>query len=120
MWAGPPQDAGRADLTNHRDVTGSVATEGNGTLVGTLTHSPRYSRAGWPYHRPVAFDAAGRRHLFSFASGQMNDRVATNRYRLPPVGHPVRHAGVTNFPPRVRKWRRTTPPGWPGQTAWSL
>jgi RNA polymerase sigma factor (sigma-70 family) len=106
VWAVPPQDARRAELTNGRDVTATVETDRGGALVVTVNHPPRYSRGGRPYYRPVAFDEAGRRHLFSFASGRWDDSGAVNRYQMPPRLLPaakVRHVGVEELPPAGRQ-----------------
>jgi hypothetical protein len=101
VWAVRPR-APRADkLTNDAGVSAAVETGQDGALVITVTHPPRYSRAGRPYYRPVAFDAAGRRHLFTFAAGEMNERIAVNRYRLP--ADKVRHVGIEELPPQGRE-----------------
>jgi RNA polymerase sigma factor (sigma-70 family) len=106
IWAVQPQDTRRTELTNHAGVKASLRTDPDGSLVVTMTHPPRYSRAGRPYYRPVAFDSAGRRYLFTFAAGQFDDRVAVNCYRLPhrllPAGK-VDSVGIEELPPAGRK-----------------
>jgi RNA polymerase sigma factor (sigma-70 family) len=106
VWAVVPQDAGRKELSNDKDVTGTVETGAEGDLVVTVSHPPRYSRAGRPYYRPVALDADGRRFLFGLVKGSVNDGQAVNRYRLPPEVLPanrVRNVGVEELPPEGRK-----------------
>jgi RNA polymerase sigma factor (sigma-70 family) len=106
VWAVAPQDASRAELTNQRDVTGTVATGADRALTVTVSHPPRYSRAGRPYYRPVVFDTDGRRFLLSFVEGSVGKPRAVNRYRLPPEVLPadrVRHVGVEELPPEGRK-----------------
>jgi hypothetical protein len=106
VWAVRPQEVEQPELNNRRDVTGTVETDPGGALVVTVVHPPRYSRAGRPYYRPVAFDAAGRRFLFSLVKGSVNDRGAKNLYRLPPQVLPangVKKVGVEELPPEGRK-----------------
>jgi RNA polymerase sigma factor (sigma-70 family) len=107
VWAVRPQGAGRPELTNQRDVKGTIDTGPDGALMVTVSHPPRYSRAGRPYYRPVAFDATGRRFLFSLVEGRVaKDRQAVNRYKLPPQvlsADRVKHVGVEELPPEGRK-----------------
>jgi RNA polymerase sigma factor (sigma-70 family) len=106
VWAVPPREILPAKRLDRGGVSGAVETDRYGALVVTLTHPPRYSKSGKPYFRPVAFDDAGRRYLLAFASGQVDDRQAVNRYRLPPATLPaakVRHVGVEELPPEGRK-----------------
>jgi RNA polymerase sigma factor (sigma-70 family) len=106
VWAVPPQGVGLRELSNHRDVTTAVETGNDGALLVTVTHPPRYSRAGRPYHRPVAFDADGKRYLFMMTAGSIGGQQAVNRYRLPPevvAAERVRAVGVEELPPEGRK-----------------
>jgi RNA polymerase sigma factor (sigma-70 family) len=106
VWAVRPQGVDQPELSNQRDVTATVGTGPDGALVATVIHPPRYSRAGRPYYRPVALDAAGRRFLFSLVEGSVKDRQAVNRYRLPPQLLPagaVRNVGVEELPPEGRR-----------------
>lgn len=106
VWAVPPQEAGRAEYGNGSDVRLTVETAPQGGLTVTVTHPPRYTRAGRPCYRPVAFDAEDRRHLFSFSAGSMNDKQAVNRYVLPARKLPaerVRYVAVEELTPQGRK-----------------
>jgi RNA polymerase sigma factor (sigma-70 family) len=106
VWAVRPQEVKQQELSNQRDVTGTVRTGPDGALEVKVSHPPRYSRAGRPYYRPVAFDAAARRFLFSLVEGSVKDRQAVNRYRLPPQVLPadgVTHVGVEELPPEGRR-----------------
>jgi RNA polymerase sigma factor (sigma-70 family) len=106
VWAVRPQSMDRAELSNQRDVTGTIETAPDGALLITVSHPPRYSPAGRPYYRPVAFDGAGRRLPLSPVAGSVNERQAENRYRLPPAVLPadrVTHVGVEELPPEGRK-----------------
>jgi hypothetical protein len=105
VWAVRPQGIDRPELSNQRDVTATVETGPDGALVVTVFHPPRYSRAGRPYYRPVALDAAGRRFLFSLVAGSVKGHQAVNRYRLPPQllqAADVRNVGVEELPPAGR------------------
>jgi RNA polymerase sigma factor (sigma-70 family) len=106
VWAVAPQDVSRSELTNQRDVAGTVETGADGALAIKVSHPPRYSRAGRPYYRPVAFDASGRRFLLSLVQGSVTDGRAENRYRLAREVLPadrVRNVGVEELPPEGRK-----------------
>jgi RNA polymerase sigma factor (sigma-70 family) len=106
VWAVVPQDARRQEFSNHRNVTGTVETTADGTLSVTVSHPPRYSRAGRPYYRPVAFDAAGQRYLLSLIEGSVRKDGAFNRYRLPAAvlkADRVKNVGVEELPPEGRK-----------------
>jgi RNA polymerase sigma factor (sigma-70 family) len=106
VWALSPQASGRAEYGNGTDVRLTVGAGRDGSLVVTVTHPPRYSRAGRPCYRPVAFDGEERRHLFTFSAGSMNARQAENRYVLPTRQLPaekVRYLAVEELPPEGRK-----------------
>jgi hypothetical protein len=105
-WAVRPQGVDQPELTNQRDINGTVRVGLDGGLEVSLAHPPRYSRAGSPYYRPVAFDAGGRRFLFTLAEGSMDNTQARNRYRLPTQTLPavgVKHVGVEVLPPEGRR-----------------
>jgi RNA polymerase sigma factor (sigma-70 family) len=106
VWAVAPQDARHPELSNNRDVTGTVETTADGTLCVTVSHPPRYSRAGRPYYRPVAFDADGERYLLSLREGSVKKDGAVNRYRLPATvlkADRVKSVGVEELPPKGRQ-----------------
>jgi hypothetical protein len=106
VWAVAPQDPGRLKLNNPSSVKATVKMGPDGALVVTVSHPPRYSRAGRPYYRPVAFDATGRRFLFSLVEGSVNNRQSVNCYRLPPEvlrGDSVRNVGVEELPTEGRQ-----------------
>jgi hypothetical protein len=107
VWAVRPQSVDLPELSNQRDVKGRLEKGKDGALVITVSHPPRYSRAGRPYYRPVAFDAGAQRHLFSLIEGKVAiEQQAVNRYKLPPHILPadaVKHVGVEELPPEGRK-----------------
>jgi hypothetical protein len=106
VWAVFPQEISNPKLTNHRDVFGLIEKDPDGSLVVEISHPPRYSAAGWPYYRPVAFEASGRRCVLAFASGQLDKQSALNRYRLDPKQMTARAAsylGVEELPAEGRK-----------------
>jgi RNA polymerase sigma factor (sigma-70 family) len=106
VWAVYPQEISNPKLTNHRDVLGLIEKDPDGSLTVEISHPPRYSEAGWPYYRPVAFDSSGGRCVLSFASGQLDKHRALNRYRLDPTqlrARAVSYLGVEELPFEGRK-----------------
>jgi RNA polymerase sigma factor (sigma-70 family) len=106
VWAVAPQDARRPEFSNKRDVAGKVETTADGTFCVTVSHPPRYSRAGRPYYRPVVFDADGERYLLSLMEGSVKKDIAFSRYRLPTAvlkADRVKSVGVEELPLEGRK-----------------